>query len=213
MPQPLLTLEKLGRRFGDRWIFRSLDWEVRAGDIGVLTGPNGSGKTTLLRVLATLLEPSEGNARIGGASLGGSIRDVRSAIGWVPAMEGGFFARLTGRENLRLHAYLRGLGRGEMENRLATLGRLPTLDGALTTPYCLSSAGMRQILHIARAWLSAPSLLLLDEPTRSLDKETRREVAHLLGAIGETSAVLLSSHTESDWEGPAVKRFSLGGSP
>lgn len=209
MPQPLLTLDRLGRRFGDRWIFQSLNWEVQEGEIAVLTGPNGSGKTTLLKVLSTLLLPTEGDARLGGQSLLKSARNVRRIIGWVPSTDGGFFPRLTGRENLRIHASLRGISRAKLEARLDEIGPLSALRRALDTPYCLSSAGMRQILHIARAWLPAPAILFLDEPTRSLDPETRAEVASLLRTAASTSAVLLSTHTESDWEGLASRRFKL----
>ncbi len=211
MPQPLLTLDNLGRRFADRWIFQSLNWEIREGEIAVLTGPNGSGKTTLLKVLATLLTPSEGDAVVGGKSLLRSAKGVRRAIGWVPATDGGFFSRLCGRENLLLHAYLRNIGRKEFNRRLGEIEKLPTLNRALSTPYCVCSAGMKQTLHIARAWLGHPAVLLLDEPTRSLDKQTRSEIGHLLTQVGQKSAVLLSSHTESDWEGVPAKKFELGG--
>ncbi len=211
MPPPLLVLDNLGRRFGDRWIFRDLGWEVFAGEIAVLAGPNGSGKTTLLKVLSTLLSPSEGDARLSGKSLKDSPSGIRRLIGYVPSTDGGFFSRLTGWENLRLHASLRGMGRIEMDRRLGEMGTLRTLKRALDTPYFLSSAGMRQVLHIARAWLASPAVLFLDEPTRSLDPETRSEIAVVLRAVSARSAVLLSSHTESDWDGISTRTFRLGG--
>jgi ABC-type multidrug transport system ATPase subunit len=211
MPESLLTLDGLGRRFGEAWVFQALDWKLSAGKIALVTGPNGSGKTTLFKVLTTLLTPSAGDASVDGFSVKGEPGEVRKRIAWVPATDGGFFPRLTGRENLRFHASLLGLGRREADARMSDLAGAETLRRSLDTPYFLGSAGMRQMLHIARGWLSRPRLLILDEPTRSLDGQTKAEVLELMSGLADGASVLLSSHSPEEWQELSGSVLSLGG--
>ncbi len=193
-----LTLDCVGRRFGERWIFRNVTLEARSGECLALLGPNGSGKTTLLRVMATLLTADEGEGMVCGQSLTHSPRRVRRHLAYLPATERGFYPRLTGRENLLLHGYLRGLGRSTIETRLSEWTEVGAFKDALGTPFFLASSGMRQLLHLARVALARPSLYLLDEPTRSLDSATAPAVRSFIRRLAEGSIVVLASHSADE---------------
>lgn len=193
-----LTLDRVGRRFGDRWIFRGVSLEARSGECVALAGPNGSGKTTLLRVLATLLTADEGEGTVCGQSLNLNPRRARRFLAYLPATERGFFPRLTGRENLFLHGYLRGLGRATIETRLAELAEVGAFGETLGAPFFLASSGMRQLLHLARVALARPALYLLDEPTRSLDSATAPVVRTFIRRLAVDSVVVLASHSEEE---------------
>ncbi len=193
-----LSLKNVGRRFGNRWVFRHITFEVKKGECAALVGPNGSGKTTLLRVLATLLTPHEGEGTVCGASLTHAPRRARRHLGYLPATERGFFPRLTGQENLYLHGYLRGQSRSTISARLDELREIGALDEALRTPFFLASSGMRQLLHLARVAQARPGLYLLDEPTRSLDAATAPAVWTLVKRLAHDGAVVLASHSEEE---------------
>ncbi len=146
--------------------------------LGVL-GPNGAGKTTLLRICAGLLTPSSGDALVFGASARDAPGRVRRAVGFSNETLG-FYPRLTGRQNLQFFANLQKVsgeaGRERSERWLEQLG----LADAADLPVSAYSEGMKQRLSLARAALHDPLLLLLDEPTRSLDAEMTANVRRWL---------------------------------
>ncbi len=150
-------------------VLRGVDVRVEAGDWLAVMGANGAGKTTLLKIIAGLLLPSAGSVRVVGRDVTGDGRAVRDAVGYVLADERSFHWRLTARENLRFFAALESLGRGEAGARIETLlAGLDLVEDADRPVYEFSS-GMRQRLAIARALLKRPRVLLMDEPTRSVD--------------------------------------------
>lgn len=148
--------------------------EVGQGECFGLLGPNGAGKTTLFKVIATLINPDEGSAWVLGADTVADGSRVRRHVAPVIANERSLYWRLSARENLRLFASLHALDRAEGKRRiddvLDTVG-LGTTD-KMVAHY---STGMKQRLLIARALLPRPSVLLLDEPTRSLDPMSAEE--------------------------------------
>ena len=148
--------------------FRDVHLRIAAGEIFALLGPNGSGKTSLLKTLATLLTPSEGEAWIAGypLSAGASIRRV---TGFVGTADRSFYFRLTVAENLRFFASLAGLSSAEFRDRLHRLVPALALEEILHQRFDHCSTGMRSRVALARALLHRPRVLLLDEPTRSLD--------------------------------------------
>lgn len=146
---------------------QGLDLDVGAGTIHAIIGPNGSGKSTLLRVLATLVLPDSGTASVDGHDVVAEPLAVRRLIGLSTGDERSLYWRLTARQNLEFAAALYGLGTAEdaIESTLLVVG----LERDADRPVSGFSQGMARRLGLARALLHQPPVLLLDEPTRSLD--------------------------------------------
>jgi len=175
-----------------------ISFEVRAGEALALLGANGAGKSTLLRILATLLLPTKGRAHIAGHDAVLEPRTVRRELGYHAGSDIGFYARLTGRENLLFFGRLNHLSRASASQRIARLGEQFHLAEALDRQVRTLSSGTVQRLSLARALLHQPHVLLLDEPTRSLDAiaaaEFRRFLKSEVLRRGNTS-LLFASHT------------------
>jgi ABC-type multidrug transport system ATPase subunit len=169
--------------------------ELAPGRRVALRGPNGSGKTTILRCVAGTLAPSAGSVHVAGYE-SGSV-EARRLVGTSFAQERSFYLRLTGRENLLFYARLRS------RNERAARADVDAIANELEIAHFLSqrvsgySTGMNQQLGFARALLAAPLVLLLDEPTRSLDDEA---VARLWAALDRRldSVVLIATHRPDD---------------
>ncbi len=165
-PDLSIHLENVGHRFGIRRVFSGIGFAVAAGQVCTVTGPNGSGKSTLLRIVAGLLEASEGTVSVtiqGEPQLPG---DRRRLLGYVsPDLT--LYRELTAAENLQFFARLRGmtLTREDLIDRLTLVG----LRGRGRDLVATYSSGMRQRLKYAFALLAQPPILLLDEPTANLD--------------------------------------------
>jgi ABC-type multidrug transport system ATPase subunit len=190
-----LDVQRLTRAFGRRVVLSSIDIALSPGERLAVRGPNGSGKTTLLRCVAGTLSPTAGTVLVDGCPAG-SI-EARRRIGVSLAHERSFYMRLTGMDNLCFFAHL----------RLGNLRRATTAARAIVAELEIDeiaaqrvdrcSTGMVQQLSFARALLDAPTLLVLDEPTRSLDEGA---IGRLWGAIERRSetAVLLATHSDED---------------
>jgi heme exporter protein A len=172
----------LGRSYGERVALRDLTLSLEEGRTLVVFGPNGAGKSTLLRVLATLLRPHAGTARVLGRELPGDGWAVRGRIGFV-GHEPLLYRDLTGRENLRHTARLFGVDGARVEELLERVG----MDRRADEPVRTLSRGMAQRLAICRATLHDPELLLLDEPLANLDPAAIELVSPLVH--GQTRVV------------------------
>lgn len=181
-----------------------VSFAVAAGEIFGLLGQNGAGKTTVFKMLSTLLLPDAGRATIGGFDAATSPHAVRQLVAPVIANERTLYWRLSARENLRLYAALQHLrGRAahaEVERVLGVTGLTDT-GGKMVGAF---STGMRQRLLIARALLARPRVLLLDEPTRSLDPISARDFRRFLRETvvdAEGCTVLLATHDADEvWD-------------
>ena len=163
-----------------------------------LLGPNGAGKTTTVKILATLLLPDSGSARVAGYDVVKSPSMVRNSIGVTLTVEKGFFWKLTGRENLKYFGMLRGLRGEELKERVDHLLKVLGLErlGASDKFYEEYSLGMRARLSLARALLTDPPVLILDEPTLGLDPPSARTMRELLTKFAreDGKAVLMTTH-------------------
>jgi len=180
-----IELEGLARAYGERVALAGVTLTVPPGSTLVIFGPNGAGKSTLLRVLATLLRPTEGVARVLGRELPDEAWAVRGRIGFL-GHEPLLYRELTGRENLRFQARLFGVG----DERIAEMLDRLQLERRADDPIRTLSRGWVQRFAVARAVLHDPELLLLDEPRANLDPAASDIVEPLLR--GRTRVI--SSH-------------------
>jgi len=177
--------------------------EVRPGEALALLGANGAGKSTLLRILATLVLPTKGRAQIAGHD---AVRDpgaVRRQLGYHAGSDSGFYARLTCRENLRFFGSLNQISGAAAARRISQLAAQFHLEESLDRQVRTLSSGTVQRLSLARALLHQPRVLLLDEPTRSLDAIGAAEFRHFLKSevLGRDETTLLfASHALSEIE-------------
>ncbi|HUJ96338.1 MAG TPA: ABC transporter ATP-binding protein [Terriglobales bacterium] len=183
-------------RCGETCALDRVSLEVRAGSVLALLGRNGSGKTTLLKLIATMLLPDCGRVIVAGDDTQEQAARVRKKVGFAVAAERSFFPRLTARENLDFFAAFddvpRALRPGRVEFTLAQVGLLDAADRLVMK----FSAGMYQRLGVARALVKQPSVLLLDEPTRSLDPASAAEFWRLMRELpAQGSTVVLATHS------------------
>ncbi|HZS72677.1 MAG TPA: ABC transporter ATP-binding protein [Candidatus Acidoferrum sp.] len=172
--------------------------EVREGESVALLGTNGAGKSTLLRILATLLLPTKGCARVAGFDTRSQSSEVRRSLGYHAGRDHGFYPRLTARQNLVFFARLNQLTSSRAEARIAQLAMQFQLEEVLDRQVRTLSSGTVQRLSLVRAVLHEPGVLLLDEPTRSLDVLGAGEFRRFLKSEvlrGGTTTLLFASHT------------------
>ncbi len=180
----------LVKTFGTLRAVDGIDLEVPRGMIFAILGPNGAGKTTLLRMLATLLRPDAGTARVMGHDLAQAPRDVQGSI----AMTGQFASLdedLTGRENLVLLARLWGFRGRAARARADDLLAAFDLSEAAARQVKAYSGGMRRRLDIAASLVVTPGLLFLDEPTTGLDPRARKEVWAMIRGLAASGVTIL----------------------
>jgi heme exporter protein A len=183
-----IELAELGRAYGERVALAGVTLTLEAGQTLAVFGANGAGKTTLLRILATLLRPHRGTARVLGRELPGEGWAVRGKVGFL-GHDPLLYRDLTARENLRFHARLHGVALPRIEALLDAVGMSRRADDPVHT----YSRGMLQRVAVCRAVLHEPELLLLDEPLAGLDPGAAAAVAPL---IAGGTRVLISHDVE-----------------
>jgi len=182
-------------------VVADVSFSADAGEFLGLLGPNGAGKTTLLKMLSTLILPDEGSATIDGLDVVRDASAVRALVSPCLAMERSLYHRLTARQNLEVFADLQGLKRRERTIRVEEALRAVSLHETGEKLVGQFSSGMLQRLLIARALLTKPRLLLLDEPTRSLDPISAREFRVFLReelSRQRGCAVILATHNAEE---------------
>jgi len=188
--QPAIVAEGLAKRFGQVRALDGIDLEQPAGTVLGMLGPNGAGKTTTVRILATLLAPDGGRARVAGLDVVAQAGAVRRRIG----LSGQYAAvdpYLTGRENLQMIGRLYGFSRRAARRRAGELLERFDLAGAAGRQARTYSGGMRRRLDVAASLVARPSVLFLDEPTTGLDPHGRIAVWELLGELADHGTSLL----------------------
>ena len=195
--------EALRAPFTTRWqlVTDHLSCDIAQGELFGLLGPNGAGKSTLMRMLATAVLPDAGTATVHGADVVADARAVRDMMGVVAANERAVLWRISARDNLRYFAALLGLRGAARTRRIEEVLELVELADTGEKMVGEFSSGMRQRLLIARALLGSPRVLLLDEPTRSLDpisaRQFRRFITRLIREDTKCT-VLLATHSTDE---------------
>jgi heme exporter protein A len=188
---PAIELEDVGRAYGERTALAGITLTLEPGRTLAVFGANGAGKTTLLRILATLLRPHAGRARVLGRDLPDEGWAVRGRVGLL-AHDPLLYRELTARENLRFHARLHRVRDERVSELLDAVGLRTRAD----EPVRMLSRGMAQRVAICRVALHEPDLLLLDEPLANLDPGAAEAVEPLIGRNAGPARVVISHDVE-----------------
>ena len=181
----MLRAEGLGKRFGRRWIFRSLSFEVKSGEAVAILGRNGSGKSTLLRILSGLMMPGEGSVIL-------DVFDPRLDLA-MASVEQSLYPQLTVAEHLEFAAELRGC-EAKVDELLTKVG----LAAARNAFASQLSTGMKVRLRVAQAIQTSPKLLLMDEPGAALDEEGRALVEEVCREQVARGALILATNDPTE---------------
>jgi ABC-2 type transport system ATP-binding protein len=191
----VIEVKGLTKRFGDAVAVDAIDFSVSQAEVFGLLGPNGAGKTTTISMLCTILKPTSGAAYVNGYSITTDSSRVRRSIGIV-FQEPSIDDRLTGRENLEMHADLYGVPKSEQRKRIDDVLELVELADKADFLMRTYSGGMRRRLEIARGLIHYPKVLFLDEPTIGLDPQTREHIWSYISELGarENITIILTTH-------------------
>ena len=189
-----IEIKNLVKEFDGIKAVDDISLEIEYGEIFALLGPNEAGKTTTISILATLLKPTSGKARVNGYDVVKQAAKVRHSIGIVfqdPSLDD----RLTARENLEIHGRLYHMKRDERKKRIKEVLKMVELEDRANSLVKTFSGGMRRRLEIARGLMHKPRILFLDEPTLGLDPQTRRHIWDYIEKLRrEGVTVLLTTH-------------------
>ena len=205
--EPVLRVQGLGKRFGEREALREVSFAVAPGELVAVVGPNGAGKTTLLSIIAGVQRQSAGSA-----SVSPSVGRGGGAIGWAP-QQPALYARLTVEENLRLFARLEKVD--DVEQTVGEMLEQTGLRARARERIERLSGGNRQRVNVALALLARPPVLLLDEPSSGLDPVQRGRLWELVRSLAQRSAggpgasVLFSTHHLGEVEQNATRAIVL----
>src|SRR3989338_8850645 len=192
---PMIELKNLTKRFDSFIAVDSISFEVKEGEIFGFLGPNGAGKTTTISILATLLTPTAGTAKINGFDVIKNKDGIRKSIGIVfqdPSLD----EELTAYENLAFHAVMYDMSRETRDQRISELLSLVDLEKRKNDLVKTFSGGMKRRLEIARGLMHHPKVLFLDEPTIGLDPQTRSHIWKYVKKLNkeEKITIILTTH-------------------
>ena len=183
---------KLGKR--EIKAVRNVSFVVNEGEIFAILGPNGAGKTTLIKMLSTLVLPTSGKAFVCGYDIVKDEAKVRKCIGLSTGFERSFYYRLTGFQNLKFFGTLYGMRGRSLNDKIKELSDFFNLNDAKEMLYMKYSTGMKKRLSLARALIHNPKILMLDEPTSSIDPKSAMEIRQRIKEIKKDKAVILATH-------------------
>ncbi len=191
----IIRTNGLTRAYGSKVAVNHLDLTVRSGEIFGLLGPNGAGKTTTILMLLGLTEPTLGSAAIDGLDCTRDAMKVKRITGYLPDHVG-FYADMTGRQNLRFTGRLNGLSEKEIDSKIDELLEKVGMTEAADQKTGTYSRGMKQRLGIADVLMKDPKVIIMDEPTLGLDPEGMREFLQLIKnlSVEDHRTILISSH-------------------
>jgi ABC-2 type transport system ATP-binding protein len=195
-PANTLAARSLTKRFGDRAALNAVSFELVSGELVGIVGPNGAGKTTLLSILAGVLAPDEGE-----------LSQPGHEVGWVP-QQPALYSKLSAAENLQLFARLEKVP--DVESAVSRMLAQTGLEDRADEEVGRLSGGNQQRVNIAIGLLSAPTVLLLDEPSASLDPRQRERLWEFISALAERgTTVVFSTHNVTEVERYATRVLLL----
>lgn len=202
-----LSVDHVSKRYGQQWALRDVSLRCEPGMLG-LVGPNGAGKTTLMRMIATLLEPTEGVISWNRQDIRTHGEAVRETLGYLP-QEFGIYQEFSGRQFLRYLATMKGLPKPLARRRVDEVLEIVQMEQVADRKLNTYSGGMKQRIGIAQALLNDPELLIVDEPTAGLDPAERVRFRTLLASLTSNRIIILSTHIISDVEAVADRLVVL----
>jgi ABC-2 type transport system ATP-binding protein len=197
----VLHVEALRKHYGAIEAVAGVSFDLRQGEVFGLLGLNGAGKTTLISMLATLRQPSGGDALLLGHSIRNAWGAIRHMIGVAP-QEDALYPMLTAAENLRFFGRIYDVHGVQLENRIAQLLHFVGLQDRGSDLVANYSGGMKRRLNLAAALVHHPQLILLDEPTSGVDPQSREEILHLVRRLrDEGESIIYTTHYMEEAEG------------
>ena len=191
-----LIIDRVLKQYQNKIAVDRTSLRLQKGVYGLL-GAHGAGKTTLMRMICGVLKPTSGSISFDNMDV--STEEYRAVLGYLP-QDFGYYPEFKGTDFLFYMAALKGLPKSQAEQRVSELLKLVSLESDGRRKIKTYSGGMKQRLGIAQALLNYPKLLVLDEPTAGLDPKERVRFRNLIGELGKSSIVLLSTHIVSDIE-------------
>ena len=192
--RPAIQVDRLHRYFGETKAVQNMSFEVYPGEVFGYIGPNGAGKTTSMRIIATLDEPTSGDAFVDGFSVVDDPERVRKRLGFMPDYFGAYHD-VNVREYLDFFARAYGLRGPQRNAAIDRVMEFTMLDRLARKPIDGLSKGMKQRLCLGRTMIHDPAVLILDEPAAGLDPRARIELREMIDALAQAGkAVLISSH-------------------
>ena len=195
----LVVVDRLVKRYGPRPAVRGVSFAIREGEVIGLLGPNGSGKSTILRALAGYLPPSSGSVSIAGVDVAADSLAARARVGYVPE-DAPLYDGMRVVEFLHFMAAIKGIARGAARGAVVSAAEQLDLKPVLGVPIGKLSRGYRQRVAIAQALINDPPVLILDEPTNSLDAYQVIAVRALIRSLSGRRTVLVASHVLTEIE-------------
>lgn len=190
----MLALNGLEKSFSGHKAVQGMSFEIAKGEVVGFLGQNGAGKSTTMRMIAGVLEPDAGDAKIMGASITGHRREAQAALGYLP--EGApLYRDMTPVQFLRFLAHAHGLSKTDSKTAVERVVADARIANVVDKPISTLSKGYRRRVGLAGAILHDPPVLLLDEPTDGLDPIQKRAVRALITRMAQDKAIMISTHT------------------
>ncbi len=205
----MIEIKNLSRSFKAKSVFRNITLKLEESDFVFLSGVNGAGKTTLLKVLTNIIRPSSGEIFWNGTSILKNSKEWRRQISYLPAEDNVFLPSLTGLQNIITFCRYYGQSEAETKTRLKQIQEFIDFSGALEMKFANGSSGMKQKIKIAFAFSRPSNYFFLDEPLRSLDKNTRSQFVGLVKKKCQGKLVLVADHSEQSYAGLITRNYKL----
>lgn len=189
----MIEVSNLSKHFGSKTVVNNLSFTVQKGEVLGFLGPNGAGKSTTMRMVTGFISPSSGDAQICGTSVVDHPKQAKSHIGYLPE-SAPLYNDMTVRDFLKFCASMRGLTGATGKKAIAAAIETCFLENVAPQSIGTLSKGYRHRTCLAQALLHDPEVLILDEPTDGLDPNQKHEVRQLIKRLGETKAILFSTH-------------------